>query len=206
MIRNLILDMGGVILDVDYTMIIKNFAAYGVDARSLYTQAAQLPFIDEFEKGNITPDEFRNQVRNVTKTQLTDSEIDSVWNSMILYVRKESIALIGELKTKYDNIFLFSNTNEIHMQYVRTLFQKEIGFDIFTLLFNKSYLSNEIHLRKPDKESFVYILNDASIDANQTLFIDDTPQNIQGASLAGIQTHLLAPPQTLNDLHNLKII
>ncbi|MBR1626333.1 MAG: HAD family phosphatase [Bacteroidales bacterium] len=206
MIKNLLLDMGGVILDVDYNRIIETFEAYGADGRELYTQVSQLPLVDDFETGRITPQKFRNGVRDAVKKNLTDEQIDTIWNSMILDVRVETIRLLGTLKLHYEKILLFSNTNEIHMNFVRKLFSDTIGFDVFSLLFDKSYFSHEIHLRKPDKESFLRVLDDAGIKAEETLFIDDTQKNIDGAKLAGLNTCLLESPKTLVDLHDVRII
>lgn len=198
--------MGGVILDVDYTRIIDGFNDYGIDASKLYTQALQMPFVDEFEKGLISAEEFRDNIRSITKTNLKDEVIDKIWNSMILSLRKNTIELLGSLKSKYDNIFLFSNTNVIHMNYVRKDFLRQLGFDIFTMLFNKSYLSNEIHLRKPDIEAFEWVIKDMGVDRQSILFVDDTQKNIQGAKLCGLNAYLLKPEETLIDLYNKKII
>ena len=205
-IKNLLLDMGGVILDVDYNKITEVFDTYGIDARAIYTQTTQLPLVDDFETGQITPSQFRDGIRQLVKKDLSDEQIDGVWNSMIGDVRLDAIKLLGELKLHYDKILLFSNTNEIHMKYVRRLFYNEAGFDVFTLLFDKAYFSNEIHIRKPHKDSFLWVLNDAGIKAEETLFIDDTLKNTEGAKTAGLNTYLLQSPATLNDLHNKRII
>ncbi|MGP1515681.1 MAG: HAD family hydrolase [Bacteroidales bacterium] len=205
-IRNLLLDMGGVILDVDYNKIIEVFDEYGIDAKAIYTQQTQLPLVDDFEVGKITPAEFRDGIRDLVQKKLTDQQIDTVWNSMIGDVREQTIKLLGKLKLRYNKILLFSNTNEIHMNFVRKLFYDRIGFDIFRLLFDKAYFSNEVHIRKPHKKSFEWVLNDADIKADETLFIDDTPKNIEGAKSVGLHTFLLKYPQTLVDLHKIKVI
>ncbi|MCH3923637.1 MAG: HAD family phosphatase [Bacteroidales bacterium] len=207
MIKNLLLDMGGVILGVDYTRVVSAFKECGIkDFETIYTQSKQLPLIDDFEKGNITIAEFHNGVRDLVKKDLTDSQIDKAWNSMILDVKKDVIAIIGELKMKYEGIYLFSNTNEIHINYVKKDFQEKIGFDVFSCLFNKSYFSNEIHQRKPDKESFQYVVDDSKIKKEETLFIDDTIQNIEGAKAFGMNAYWLTNGETLIDLHNKSII
>jgi len=205
-IKNLLLDMGGVILDVDYTQIEKIFQTYNIDAKAIYTQQFQLPLVDDFEVGKITPAEFRNGIREIVKKDLSDQQIDLVWNSMIGKARVETIKLLGELKLKYNKILLFSNTNAIHVDCVRKLFNQSIGFDIFSLLFDKTYFSNEIHLRKPHPESFSWVVKDAEIDPKQTLFIDDTQKNIDGAKQIGLNTYLLEANQTLLDLNAKGII
>jgi FMN phosphatase YigB (HAD superfamily) len=207
MIKNLILDMGGVILDVDYTKVVTSFKELGIkDFETIYTQSQQLPIIDKFECGDIKPEEFRQEVRKAINKDLSDKDIDKAWNSMIIAVKKDVIALVGQLKLKYKNIYLFSNTNDIHMVFVRDLFQKELGFDIFSCLFSESFLSNEIHKRKPNKDSFLYVIEQTGINKEETLFIDDTLHNVQGAKEVGLNAYHLTNKETLIDLYNKHII
>lgn len=206
-IRNLILDMGGVILDVDYRKIFSEFVKYDCnDMQSFFTQQTQIPLVDDFEKGLITPAMFRNKVRKLIGKDLENDVLDNIWNSMVLGVKKEDVDLIKTLRKKYDKIFLFSNTNEIHVEYVKNMFFEAMGYDIFEILFDKVYFSNEIHLRKPDKESFEFVVKDAGVDKETTMFIDDTAKNILGAEKVGLKTYLLDNNQTLTQIFNKGII
>ena len=102
MIKNLLLDMGGVILNVSYQKVIESFKAYGIkDFDKVYTQAAQVEIIDRFEEGKCTPAEFREGVRALLKKDLTDEQIDTAWFSMILDIPKDVIRLLEVLKSKY---------------------------------------------------------------------------------------------------------
>lgn len=206
-IRSLILDMGGVILDVDYKKIFSEFVKYDCNnMQSFFTQQTQIPLVDDFEKGLITPAMFRNKVRKLIGKDLENDVLDNIWNSMVLGVRKEDVDLIKTLRKKYDKIFLFSNTNEIHVEYVKDMFFEAMGYDIFEILFDKVYFSNEIHLRKPDKESFEFVVKDAGVDKETTMFIDDTAKNILGAEKVGLKTYLLDNNQTLTQIFNKGII
>lgn len=207
MIKNLILDMGGVILDVDYKKIFEEFKKFGCkNIQSFFTQQAQIPLVDDFEKGLISPAEFRKEVRKITNLSIEDKYLDSIWNSMILGVRKADVELLKTLRNKYDKIFLFSNTNEIHIESVKNLFFKVLGYDVFATMFDKVYFSNEIHLRKPDIESFDFVVKDAEVGKKETLFIDDTSQNILGAEKSGLNAYLLDNNQTLTEIFNKGII
>lgn len=207
MIKNLILDMGGVILDVDYKKIFEEFKKFGCkNIQSFFTQQAQIPLVDDFEKGLISPAEFRKEVRKITNLSIEDKDLDSIWNSMILGVRKADVELLKTLRNKYDKIFLFSNTNEIHIESVKNLFFKVLGYDVFSTMFDKVYFSNEIHLRKPDVESFDFVVKDAEVEKKETLFIDDTSQNILGAEKSGLNAYLLDNNQTLTEIFNKGII
>ncbi|MDR1006316.1 MAG: HAD family phosphatase [Bacteroidales bacterium] len=200
--KNLILDLGGVILNVDYNKIVEKFASYGIaNFEKVYTQAYQSDIIDRFEEGKVTMQEFRDQIRHLTATNLTDKQIDEAWMAMILDLPKENVELLGILKLKY-NLFLFSNTNELHIEFLKKDFERQCGFDVFGCCFNKAYFSNEIHLRKPHKESFSFVVDDAGIKPEETLFIDDSPQHLEGAKQVGLQTYWLTNGETLTDLFN----
>ncbi len=206
-IKNLILDMGGVILDVDYKKIFWEFVKYDCnDMQSFFTQQKQIPLVDDFEKGLITPAVFREEVRKLIGKNLEDRVLDDIWNSMVLGVRKEDVELIKVLRKKYDKVFLFSNTNEIHVEYVKAMFFEVMGYDVFETLFDKVYFSNEIHLRKPDEESFEFVVEDAGVEKEATMFIDDTEKNILEAERVGLKTYLLDNNQTLTQIFNKGII
>lgn len=205
-IKNLLLDLGGVVLNVDYHKMVDVFKEYGImDFDKHFTQAKQVEIIDKFEEGKCSIEEFRNGIRDLVNVNLTDEQIDNAWFSMILDLPKERIELIGLLKLKY-NVYLFSNTNELHIELLKKRYEEEFGFDIFQMLFTKAYFSNEIKMRKPHPESFQWLINDAGIKAEETLFIEDSPQHIEGAKKVGLNTYWLTGGETINDLYDKKII
>jgi putative hydrolase of the HAD superfamily len=205
-IKNLLLDLGGVVLNVDYHKMVETFKSYNIsDFDKHFTQAHQAEIIDRFEEGKCTIEEFRNGIRELVGITLTDKQIDDAWNSMILELPKERIELLGMLKLKY-NMYMFSNTNELHIEMLKKKYQEDFGFDIFTFLFTKAYFSNEIKMRKPHSESFQWLLDDAGIKAEETLFIEDTLQHIEGAKKVGLNTYWLTGGETIIDLYEKKII
>ena len=206
MIKNLLLDMGGVILDVSYQRVIETFKSYGIENfDKVYTQAKQVEIIDLFEEGKCSAEEFRDGVRKLVGKELSDEQIDKAWFSMILEIPRDVIQLLGVLKLKY-RLFLFSNTNVLHIEYLKKEFERQLGFDLFNCVFDKAFFSNEIHHRKPHPESFKYVLEQAGIEAEETLFIDDSKQHLEGASEVGLNTYWLTNGETLIDLYDKKII
>ena len=188
MIKNLLLDMGGVILNVSYQRVIETFKSYGIENfDKVYTQAKQVEIIDLFEEGKCTAEEFRDGIRKLVGKELSDEQIDKAWFSMILEIPRDVIQLLGVLKLKY-RLFLFSNTNILHIEYLKKEFERQLGFDLFNCVFDKAFFSNEIHHRKPHPESFKYVLEQAGIEAEETLFIDDSKQHLEGASKVGLNT------------------
>ncbi len=199
-IKNIIFDFGGVILNIDYKLAEKAFAKLGLtDFDRLYSHATQKELFDEFEKGLITPADFRNGVRKFIKRDVSDLQIDAAWNAMLLDLPEERIQLLDELKTKY-RLFLLSNTNEIHYNsftsYMRDKFKREIFSDVF----EKAYVSFKVKMRKPDPEIFLHVLHEQNLRKEETLFIDDSLQHIETANKLGINTIFLEKGKTILDL------
>lgn len=206
MIKNLLLDMGGVILDVSYQKVIETFKSYGIENfDKVYTQTNRLFQLALLEEGKCSAEEFRDGVRKLVGKDLSDEQIDKAWFSMILEIPRDVIQLLGILKLKY-RLFLFSNTNVLHIEYLKKEFERQLGFDLFNCVFDKAFFSNEIHHRKPHPESFKYVLEQAGIEAEETLFIDDSKQHLEGASKVGLNTYWLTNGETLIDLYDKKII
>ncbi|HOF45435.1 MAG TPA: HAD family phosphatase [Bacteroidales bacterium] len=191
MIKNIIFDLGGVIYDIDYYRIVETFAQFGLaDFDKKYTQEKQTEMIDKFEEGKIPVVEFRNYIRSLSSVELTDNQIDTAWNAILIDIPAHRVKLLEEVKKNY-SIFLFSNTNELNYNQFVPAMKKKFGFDIFTTLFEKSFFSHHIGLRKPNKESFEYIIKNQNLDPTETLFIDDTIRHVEGAKQVGLVAYHL---------------
>jgi glucose-1-phosphatase len=185
-IKNIIFDLGGVLLNIDYKASINAFRNLGVkDFESFFTQAAQVHLFDHLDKGEISATEFRNALRDLSGIAMADEDIDKAWNAMLLDMPPSRIKLIEGVRNKY-NIYLLSNTNEIHYPAYMDYMQKVYGFSSLEQLFHKQYLSHEIGMRKPDKDPFQLIIDENNLDLDATLFIDDTLGHVQGAVKAGL--------------------
>lgn len=184
-IKNLIFDLGGVIVDVDVELFNKSFQDIGfTNFTDIYSQIKQSSLFELFETGKIQPQFFRNELRKF-KNNLSDSQIDSAWNSVIVKVPDQNIELLINLRKNYKT-FVLSNTNIIHMDFLTDKLISNLGKNPFEEMFDHVYLSYEIGYRKPDKECFQYVLDKAGINAGETIFIDDLIENVKGASNAGI--------------------
>jgi putative hydrolase of the HAD superfamily len=143
------------------------------------------------EEGTITPDGFRNEIRQMTDKQLTDNEIDSAWNSFLVDIPHSKLELLLKLRKHY-RVFMLSNTNKIHFDYMKSnAFSAKAGFSIDDY-FEKCYLSYELHLSKPDKEIFEAVIEDSGILPQESLFLDDNRQNIESARELGFCTYFVA--------------
>ncbi len=198
--KNIIFDLGGIFLNLNYQLTKDLFIKYGItDFDDLFTQHHANDLFEDLEKGKITPAEFYDAFRKETKTELSNEEIKKAWNAMLVSFPKERIDWLKSIKERY-NIYLFSNTNQIHYDRIMELYNRDLGTDDFNDLFIKPYYSHEMGLRKPYADSFLHILEEQQLDAAETLFIDDTIKNIEGANELGLQTIHLVAPKTLLDL------
>ena len=100
-------------------------------------------------------------------------------------------------ENKKYNLYLFSNTNQIHYDWFADLYKKEFNGENLESLFKAAWFSHEKGVRKPAAEVFTYMVQTEGLDAAATLFIDDTIGNIEGAAACGLQTHLLKSPADL---------
>ncbi len=198
-IKNIIFDLGGVILNIDYQLTSKAFKASGIsNFDEIYSQARQNNVFNDFETGEISTNEFRSYLKSFN-SKLTDKEIDFAWNSMLLDLPAKRITFLKELKENY-RIFLLSNTNEIHVKAFTKYIDKEFGQGLFENLFENHYYSNEIGHRKPNKSAFDYVLAKNGLQANETLFIDDSKQHVEGAKKAKINAALLNKDKEISTL------
>lgn len=199
-IKNIIFDLGNVVIHIDPDLTIQKFKSMGIpDFDSLYTIMRQSDIFDRLDTGKTTLSAFRNTIRSHSKTNLTDQQIDEAWCAMLLDFPEENIRLLQRLRPHY-KLFLLSNTNQIHIDYYLDKLQKEKGSALIPDLFDHAYYSHEIGFRKPHREAFDYVLKAESLKPAETLFIDDLEHNVIGARKAGMQAYLHPRENRLADL------
>jgi len=199
-INNIIFDWGGVLTDLHFDSTKKAFEQMGIEV--FHADLLQNPkdelFIP-FEIGKLSPEEFRNGLRKFSSNHLTDEMIDDAWNSMLGELPVERWQILESAQKNY-RTFLLSNTNAIHVPYYFGYLLKTYGVYGYTHFFEKAYFSFELGLRKPNREIFEYVLNDAAINPKNTLLVDDFIDNIETAIKLGFQVIHLKAPLTLTDV------
>ena len=187
-IRNIVFDLGGVLVDLDFKAAINGLQKAGFANVKEQLQAFDCEGIfQKLELGEMSADEFRSAIRENSTVSLTDEEVDGLWNAMLLEVPREKLELILHLRGKY-MVYLLSNTNSIHWDYVCKNAFNYRGFRVNDY-FEETFLSFEMHLAKPDKAIFEKVLEEANLLPEETLFIDDSEANCKAASELGIHTH-----------------
>ncbi len=199
-IKNIIFDLGGVLLDIDYHRTKKAFEDLGVkDFDSMYSQASADKLFQLLETGRIKEAQFYEQLNECARLNLTSTQIDDAWNSMLLDFREESVSFLSELGKHY-RLFLFSNTNVIHMEKFHEIYSFRPRSKPFNDYFEKAFYSCEIGLRKPDLNAYQYVLDHSNIKPQETCFIDDSIQNVEGAKQAGMKSILLQKDEKIEAL------
>ena len=200
-IKNLIFDLGNVILNIDTKLSEKAFAQYGMnDFEKLYTLASQNELFDRLEVGSITENEFYDELRRVTGCKLDDKTLEQCWDALIMDFPSARIDMLKRLKNegKY-RTFILSNTNIIHYRFYTALLMRTRGVDGLESLVEHAYFSHEIGLKKPNRDIFDYVVTNSHIKPEESIFIDDNEANIKAANALGFNTIFLKD----NDMENL---
>ncbi len=188
----IIFDLGGVILNIDYQLPVKAFKKLGIENfNELFSQASQGNLFNDYETGNISSYDFVNEIKKYLPQNTSDVAIINAWNSILLDLPEERLFSL-EKAAENHRIFLLSNTNALHIESFNQYLLNNLQLPSLEPFFETLYLSYEVGLRKPDLRIFEYVLQDAGLVPERTLFIDDSIQHIQAASELGILTkHLV---------------
>lgn len=191
-IKNIIFDYGNVIFEIDFKKTQEALTQLGItNSTEFFAHKSHHNLFNDFETAAISPAQFRAGIREAAgNDQLSDEEIDAAWNSLLIGVPPGIHDVLLKVKEKY-RTFLLSNNNETHYNYIVDYLKKEYDMLDNSGLFEKAYYSQQMFLRKPNVEIFEVVIKENNLDPAETLFIDDSPQHIAGAKLAGLHTLLM---------------
>lgn len=196
-VKHIIFDLGGVILNIDYNRPIEAFKALGIQTQ--YSKAQQLDLFDKLETGHLSGEEFLLELQRHATPGTTTEQIKAAWNSILLDFPLRRLQLLQQLQLHYD-IYLLSNTNELHEAAFNEMLFRACGYPTLGIFFDKVYLSHRVGLRKPNPAIFELVLRENNLDAQETLFLDDSPQHIESAQNMGIQTILIEEERGILDI------
>jgi FMN phosphatase YigB (HAD superfamily) len=206
-IKNIIFDYGNVIFSIDFTIAQQAWLNLGIEnVQQFFGHRQQDEIFSAFEKGNITTEEFRKQIRiKANNPDLTDAQIDKAWNSMLLGIADGNHHLLMKLKDKY-RTFLLSNINAIHYDFIMDYLKQNFGFEGNDHLFEKVYYSHMMGKRKPNADIFEQVLEENNLLSHETLFIDDSPQHLAAAEKLGMHVFLMKAPDTIQKFAQRELI
>ena len=188
MTRNLLFDFGNVLFDLDLPAFERTIQAhYGANFASAKEKLLRERVFELYETGGLSTLEFVEKLRFAAEIPLSSTQVENAWNAIFIGMPSHRFELLLQLRQRY-NVFLLSNINELHEQYVADYMLREHGIaDYESRYFDGVYFSHLIRLRKPTRESFEYVLADAEIFPEETIFFDDLPENVEAARRVGIQ-------------------
>lgn len=190
MITNLLFDLGGVIFDIKKEQCVEAFKMLGLeDASSFFGNYGQHgPFL-KLEAGAITPDEFHDYVRRLLPMPVSAQEIDDAFMKFLVGIPSSRLLQLQELRQRY-GVYLLSNTNVVMWEgRILEEFRKE-GLEIHGY-FDGIVTSFEAKALKPSPEIFRYAEQKLGIKPEETMFLDDSPANVQGAQAVGFRAALV---------------
>ena len=189
-IKNIVFDLGGVILTLDRSEAVRRFEQAGLEqAEELLDPYHQKGIFLDLEEGRLTSEEFYDAVRETAGKYISNEKIDHGWLGFIADTPAYKLEMLEELRKSY-KLYLLSNTNPIIMSWAMSPAFSSKGKTL-DQYFDKLYLSYEIGTTKPHKEIFEYLLKDSGINPEETLFIDDGAANIEAGKNLGM--HVFQP-------------
>ncbi|ROS89181.1 HAD family phosphatase [uncultured Duncaniella sp.] len=200
MIKNLLFDLGGVIMDLDRDRCVRAFERLGMkDADDFLGVYGQKGAFLALESGKIDADEFHRQVRPmIDRPEVSDEEIDNAFNEFLVGIPVTRLEALRALRKDY-KIYLLSNTNPIMINSrIAEEFRKE-GFEMADY-FDGIFTSYEAGCCKPGKEIFDYTEREGHIKPDETLFFDDSQANVDAARSYGLNAVLVKPGDEFKNL------
>lgn len=188
-IKNIIFDLGGVIVTLDQPRTDAALAHLGGMSGEEFRRVAaeNIHLFQAIERGELSNEAFLEGLRKLLGADVTKEALVEAWNEMLVDLPAANLKTLERLGKDY-RLFMLSNTNDIHIEQVHKMVKERSGLEDFSSLFEMPYYSQRIGARKPEPESYKHILLTHGLEPGETLFIDDNAENIQGAQALGIQT------------------
>ena len=198
MLKNYIFDLGGVLLDIRMKNAYERFIALGLQPAELEPGNSVYKLMEDYQLGYVTTAEFCQQIASKCAANVfarcaagptTPHDIEDAWNSICLSVADRKLQALRKLRKMEGvaSVSLLSNTNELHWECCCQNWFNANGnrLDDF---FDKIFLSQELHLQKPDPEIFKTAIRKLRASPAETIFLDDSPVNTAAATACGLQT------------------
>lgn len=199
-IKALIFDLGNVIipLEDEVSWWNESFLEIFQEPESVRDLRNEGFFVD-YEKGSFDTEHFFTALEQYLKPGFDKSDVAGRWNALLKEIPQHRVDFLRKLKEKYE-LYLLSNTNEIHLNFIIQEMIKKFGEDVLDEIFDHCYYSYQIGEVKPDSEIYRKVLHEQRLIANQCLFIDDKTANLEGAVSLGIRIRHILPEQDITNV------
>jgi glucose-1-phosphatase len=208
-LKNIIFDLGDVIIPIDLAAPVRQFAALsGLTEGEVNALWKQTDFVARYETGRLDETGFRQHIRDLLTQHArqtppggwTDALIDLTWNMILLDAPVEHIDRILTLRNTH-RVFLLSNTSPLHVRHANQMLSNRDRPPLETI-FEQVFYSYAVGLAKPGAAIYRHVLEKADLRADETAFLDDNPANTAAAAALGIRAVTVVPPRTLIDYLN----
>lgn len=194
----LLFDLGRVILDIDFTRVLKVWSDYArCSPDDIVSRFARGDVYMRHERGEISDDAFFAHLRDTLDIDLTPAQFLEGWNA-IFVGEMPGIAELMAHASKRWQLYAFSNTNPAHVAHFSQRHADLLNH------FRTVFLSSSIGLRKPDAEAYRHVISEIGMPAERIVFFDDLAENIEAARACGLQTvHVTSPTSVAEALKTL---
>lgn len=188
MIKNLIFDLGGVIMTIDHDEALRRFKKLGLaEAERHLDPYTQTGIFGDLEEGKITAEDFRTELGKLVGCELSFEECKYAWLGYRKDVPKRNLVTLKDLRDRGYRLILLSNTNPFMMSWALTP-DFDGGKATLSDYFDSLYLSYKLGVMKPNPEFFKTVIETEGIVPEESVFIDDGPRNVKAASGLGLNT------------------
>lgn len=201
MIKNLLFDLGGVIMDLRRLNCVKAFEELGMaNANSMLGEYSQAGVFGGIENGSLTPAQFHDEIREIIGRNVSDEEIDTAFQKFLIGIPPHRLEQLEQLHSQY-KMYMLSNTNPIMWADKIAVYFNQLDKDV-NYYFDGIARSYKIGAMKPDGVVFQWVIDQFGIKPEETLFFDDSQTNLDAAAEFGFQTLLVTPGSEFMELFN----
>ena len=188
MIKNIIFDLGGVIITISHQEALRRFQRLGLkDAERQLDPYTQNGIFGDLEEGKITAEDFRRELSRMVGRELTYGECQHAWHGYRADLPQRNLDALKKLKQQHYRLILLSNTNPFMMDWAESEEFDGKGNPI-QHYFDALYMSYRVKAMKPSELFFRHVIDQEQINPEETLFVDDGPRNVAVAASLGIHT------------------
>lgn len=189
--KNIVFDLGGILLDIYPQRTFEAFAALDAD-RAVLSEAYTLAnsTMMNYEKGLISTEELFEYIASLLPQRVQEGALRDAWCALIGDLPLYKWQRLTQLRKQGHKLYLLSNTNALHWSEISKRIEQIEGRKVQEY-FDHIFLSYEMHRCKPDKEIFLQTLREANLQAGDTLFFDDSADNCAAATGVGIEAVLV---------------
>ncbi|MCQ2346829.1 MAG: HAD family phosphatase [Paludibacteraceae bacterium] len=207
MIRNILFDLGNVLIDLDVQRTFKAFEALlpQKSIKDLPVTALDLmgggesKLVQLYQTGDISTEDFIRTILSICRPNTTREQVVNAWLAMLLQIPEQRLECLRQLKRAGYKVYILSNINELHVDWTLDYFRRcgiavkgrnhlpETDIQSERIYLDGVFFSNEMHLAKPDARCYEEVIKQTGIRPEETLYIDDLPANIAAGQQAGLQ-------------------